>query len=208
MRRFFVVLIVIILAVSSFAFAETEHFDEQGEWYSGMYYSNDAFPATLNENGDFVATINGFECTISRDGHVISNDESEMMESVSLPCDGLLLYGSRHDSLRKKDYMAGILILPSDDGFNAVYSETISLMLLLNNKAIRYDGESSAEYQRTGSQFFMTNGESYSRGKITTYGNDLFLYKIDGEARIERYGDYEIDYGDPVIFFIRSSLVK
>lgn len=200
---------LVLLCCSLFcAYAEQDDFDEQGEWYVGTYYSNDLVPAYINEQGVYTMELNGFDITVTKDGIVTTDGEEDIANVAQLPCDALFLYDTYYDSLRKIDRVAGLLIFPVDDGYAAVVSQDVYPVLLLNEKAIRYDGESVAEYYRSGNQFFLTDGKTYSRGKITVLGDEFFLYAIDGEPLIYKYRDYDESQGDPTMFFIKSSILQ
>lgn len=191
-----------------YASAEQDQFQIDGEWYAASFYTNNYYTATKNDNGDFEITDYPENWKILNDGTILYGDSSEKMSLLSLSEDISLVYHVYYDSWSKQDVLGGYLLICDGDEAMCVRVSEASLILILSGHMIKHDGTATADCLLSGNHFYMTNGDNYTRGTIRIYNNDLFMYYIDEEPYIYKSGNYERDYGTPVMLFIRSSGIE
>lgn len=204
--------VALMIAIFLFAFSccsalsDQSDFDIQGEWYIGLYYSNETSPVIVEEDGSFLVSISGYNYLCHSDGIIEYDGKQEQYNSIIMPCGAVLLYNTSIGSISKKEVMSGILIFPSEDGYKSVSVSEIYQVLLLNGRYIRYDIEDAKDYYVSGQTLYLTDGATYIRGSYVTYDDSFFIYEIESEPVTYMIGDYEVNYGTPVMFFLRSSI--
>ena len=203
------VFIILLLSFSYSAFSEQEEFQVEGEWYGTSSYTDfDCYNIKVNEDGNYIISAYKSEVILHKEGFIEQDGIEEKIDIVEFSDDAFFAYNLYYDSLQKMNVIGGYLIIKTEGRVTCRIISGASLVLLINGKAIKYNGDGKAEYLRAGTQLFMTDGESYTRGIIKHFGDDFFIYEIDSEPYIPiKRDDYEINYGTPLMLFFRSSIV-
>lgn len=195
-----IIMLFLVIDLCSNALADGNEFQIDGEWFGGTYYSNDYYVLSRNDSGDYIFE-NQDNSYIKPDGTICFNEQTVSTEIVQLTDSSFI------SIIFEDNSFVGFLVIDEDDEIKGYQIDSNSMVLILNGKMIRYDGSASADYLYSNDMFYMTDGESsYTRGTIKQYGNDFFIYEIDTDPYIYEYGEYSIDHGTPVMFFLRSSI--
>ncbi len=183
-------LVILILPI----LATAEGLDEQaltGEWY--IADSTEAmaqFTGKLESNGDITITeTDGTEGIIHPDGKI--EGPGLIMETTILRNeDIIMLY------IKNTDELNLLLLLPTVENEYQGFTFIPSSFLFVNGRKIGTNG-SVEEYCMIRDKLYMINDLGYTRGNITMYGNDCFLYTY------ERASNNKASFK----FFIKADLI-
>ena len=192
----------IALLVPCIAVAEQDVFSVEGEWYATLLYGDMCHSATeKGENCFCVSTVYGDEI-YRPDGVAECETESITMEYIRFSEDAVLYYD------RQDGEIDGILFMRTDGEWKQYFVDLSVMTLFIDGDMIPYQGGDRQRYIVTENMMFITNDESYLRGKIQRFGSDAFALILDADPFTVTFGETTVNYGVPFYLFVSTSIGK
>lgn len=187
-----------LFIITSFALAE-EVMDITGEWYGTVLYSDNCFPAVLDESGAFHVETRDGEA-VFYDSAIVYPDQTISVSRCQLSDAAVLYYEIQERCLY------GRLFLIKDDTWKCFSIDSSKMYLFLNGNIVPFEGGEAASYLLSGSQLFITESNGYMRGSANMHGDMAFVYELDTEPYTPTFGNVTVNWGCPFYLFVRTSI--